>query len=234
MLFDKALKVYKNEGLLSVITSAFRYFSNKVLLYETYYLVKLTMGYKQTVQKRRADFADEITSRKIVSNVQADEIAREYEDFRPHAKNARRILDAGGIAICIYVGKELASYAWIATSKNAMKVLSHMPMYVDFDNKEFYVSYDYTIPKYRRKGLRYYKLRHNHKIFKEMGLEFEISAVRTNNYAVIKANSDRPEQMVYAKVRLFKLLGMRFWKETPMNTYAHELADRMDTKSKSL
>ena len=64
-----------------------------------------------------------------------------------------------------------------------------------------------------------------------MGLQFERSAIRVDNYMALKANLDRPEQMIYAKGRRIKLLGMRFWKETPMQVYARELAVQIGSRS---
>jgi len=230
MLVRKVLQIYKDEGLLSVIRRAFAYIFHNVLSYETYYLTKLPVQYAQAKQKRQVDFADEITGKWIESNKQADEVAKEFEDFRPYAKNARRILDAGGIAACIYVGKELANYSWKAINETAMKTMSHMPTYVDFKNKEFYAGYEYTVPKYRRTGLRYYKLCFEYSILQEMGMEIERSAIRTNNYAALKANSDRPERLGYARGRSTRFMGLRFWKEIPMNVPIHEIAEKIDSK----
>jgi len=231
MLVRKVLQIYKDEGLLSVIRRSFAYIFHNVLSYETYYLIKIAVQDGQIKQPKQIDFADELTNQWIESNKQADELAREYEDFRLHARNAHRILDAGGIATCTYIGKELANFGWVATNKTAMKAMSHMPMYVDFDNKEVYASYSYTVPKYRRKGLRYHRLFFRYKMFTEKGLEIERSAMRTNNYVSLKANSDRPEYMITARGRSFRIMGLSFWKETPMNVHAREIVDKMDSPS---
>jgi len=228
MLFERALKVYRDEGLLFVIRRAFAYIFHNVLSYETYYLIKIAVQDGQIKQTKRVDFADEITSKWIESNKQADEIAKEFEDFRLHARNAHRILNAGGIATCTYVGKELAGFGWIATNETAMKAMTDIPLYIDFENKEVYAGYAYTVPKYRRKGLRYYRLFFRYQMFKEKGLEVERSAINTSNYVSLKANSDRAEYMITARGRSFRIMGLSFWKETPMNVHAREIVDKMD------
>jgi len=228
MMLKKVLQVYKNEGLFSVARRSFAYMFHNILSCESYYLVKITVQDEQTTQKKKIDFTDELSSKWIESNIQADEIAKEYEDFRPYAKNAHRILDAGGIATCTYVGKEFANISWIATTKNAMTAMSRMPMYVGFENKEIYAGYSYTVPRYRRRGLRYYRYLHVYPILKEKGIETERTAIRSNNYAALKANADRPNHIVYTKAHLFRIMGLSFWKETPMNVHAREIVDKMD------
>jgi len=226
-LVNKVLQIYRDEGALSLMKRMLSFLFSKILLYETYYLTKIHIEDSLIKQPKPVDFADKLTFKWIESNYQAEEIAREYEDFRPYTKNAHQRLDAGGIAVCTYVDKELACYAWVAINESGMKAMSHMPVTIDFDNKEVYSSYSYTIPKYRRKGIRYYRLRFRYKMFVEKGVEVLCSAIRTNNYASLKANSDRPKYMITAKVYILKILGLRFFKETPINVKAQKIVDSM-------
>jgi len=230
MMFKKVLMIYKNEGVFSVIKSVFHYLFQNILSYETYYLLKIHVKDSQIKQKKPVDFADKLTFKWIESNVEANELSKEFEDFRSYTTKAHHILDAGGTAICIYVGKEVASTAWLATSKTAMKTMTDLPVHVDFNNKEVYSGYSYTIPKYRRSGLRYYRLRFRYKMFTEKGFEILCSAIRTNNYVSLKANSDRPAHTVTAKVHILKILGLRFWKEYPVNITFTDVLDKMPGK----
>jgi len=52
----------------------------------------------------------------VSSNSQADELAGEHEDFRLYHINAAQMLDAGTMASCRYIGKEVANICWIATT----------------------------------------------------------------------------------------------------------------------
>ena len=230
-MFSKVLFIYKNEGLLSLVKRSLAHVFHNILSYEAYYVVRLHVQYAQAKQERQPDFTDEITGKWIESNEQADEIAKEFEDFRPYANNACRILDAGGIAACIYVGSEFAGFSWLATTQKAMKAISHVPVYVDFKNAEFFSGFDYTAPNYRRRGLRFYKLRYRYSILEKMGKGIEYGIIRTNNYAALRANSDVTERICCARARVFKLLGMRFWKQTPMNISVRELVDKMNSTS---
>jgi len=229
MLFDKALTVYKKEGLLPLIRSIFAYISQNILSYETYYLTKISVQEVEFKQKKQKDFIDKLTNKHIKSNVEADELAKEFEDFRSHRADAKRILDAGGIAFCQYAGKEVTNITWIATSKTAMKTMSDLPMRVDFDNKEVYSGYMYTVPKYRRRGLKYHRQAYWYRIMKEMGLGIKRSAIRANNsVALIGANQSGQE--IYGKARYFRIIGLKFWKEYPVNITFTDVLDKMPGK----
>lgn len=227
MILKRVIKLHNNEGLLSVIRRSLRYIFRNVFSYETYYLLKRTVQDVESKPKKKIDFVNELTTKSIKSNAQADEIAKEFEDFRPYYINAHRILDTGGIAYCLYVGKEVANIGWIAITEVAKKAMADIPMHVDFDNKEAYLGYSYTVPKYRRRGLRYYHMLLRHQTLKEMGIETRRAAIRTNNYASLIAAKDIPSRMVYAKARYLRFMGLRFWKEYPMNNTAQEIVDKM-------
>jgi len=231
MIFNKVLKVYRNEGLVSVIKSTLAYLFQNILSYETYYLTKLSIQSVEIKQKSQTDFIDKLTFKHIKSNAEADEIAKEFEDFRSYTTNAKRILDAGGIAFCQYVGKEAANTCWIATSKTAMKTMTDLPMRVDFDNNEVYSGYMYSVPKYRRSGLRYSRQVFRYGIMKEMGLEIRRSAIRTNNFVALYA-AHKTGQTAYAKARYLRILGLKLWKESPMNSTLTDVLDKMSGKEK--
>ena len=230
-MLKRVLVIFRNEGLLYMFRHSFAYVFQNILSYETYYLIIMAIKNGGITSKKQIDFAGELTFRWIESNVQADEVAREFEDFRSYTTNARQILDCGGYASCNYVGKELAGFSWMADTATAMKALTNLPLYVDFDRKEMYAGYAYTRPKFRRKGLRYYSLLFKYQNLLKKGLETERSAIRANNYVSIKANSDRQGHVVYAKAHYLRFLGFKFWKEVPMNITTKELADKMNRTS---
>jgi len=226
MIFDKMVSVYKAEGLLSLIQRSSGYLLQNVISYQTYYLIKRNIQDIELEPLKKVDNVGEVITKSIQSNKQADEIAAEYEDFRPYVTNAHRILDAGGIAFCLYVGKDVACAGWIATTETARRAMTDIPMYVDFDNKEAYLGYTYTVPKYRGKRLAYYRSFLRARFLREMGIITKRYAIRTNNHAAINASKFTPSRIVYSRARYLKLMGFKFWKEIPMNTPLGEVVDK--------
>jgi hypothetical protein len=78
------------------------------------------------------DFALKIVS----TNEEADELEAQGLEFRSQVLNARKRLDKGAIAFCIFVGKELANVSWVAMTLEAKNSLGQPPFRVDFSNNE--------------------------------------------------------------------------------------------------
>ena len=169
---------------------------------------------------------DNIRQTRNNNGVLNDTIAREYEDFRPYITNARQILDVGGIAFCLYVGKDVACVGWIATTKTAQRAMTDIPLFVDFDNKEAYLGYTYTVPKYRGKRLAYYRSFLRAQFLRDMGIVIKRYVIRTNNYAAINAAKFTPSRIVYARARYIKCIGFKFWKEMSMEITLGEVAKK--------
>jgi hypothetical protein len=153
------------------------------------------------------------------NNTDADELAREYEDFRNVIFDARRMLDKNAVAFCIYSGKELAHVTWLAFDPKAQKAIYAMPYKVDFSNAEACVGGTYTDPKFRGKGLMVYGNHLKFKYLKGIGIKVLKHAIKTDNPASITGYA-RFSPMVKAKCRYFKLFGFRYWKESPVQDQA--------------
>ena len=69
---------------------------------------------------------------------------------------ARRNLDKGAIAFCIFVNGEVAHIGFVAMSEEAKNTVDHMPYKVDFSNNEACTGATETVPEYRSKGLMGY------------------------------------------------------------------------------
>jgi len=232
MIVERAAKVYKNEGITAVFRSTLRYVLKNVFSHETYYLLKRVVADVELRPEKQIDFISELTTSAIKSNAEADEIARGFEDFRSYTMNAHRILDAGGIAFCLYIGKEVANIGWIAVTERAKNAMTDIPFHVAFDNNEAYLGYSYTVPKFRRKRLRYYGSLLRYQLMREMGIETKRSAIRTNNYAALNASNFKKGQIIYARARYLRFMGLKFWKEYPMEVPLQEVIDTMSDKNK--
>jgi len=217
MLIEKAKKVYRNEGLLSFIRRTGSFILKKVVSYDTYYLVKRSIqDLEVEPEKYKPDIAG-LVMMLVSSNSQADELAGEHEDFRLYHINAAQMLDAGVMASCIYIGKEIANICWIATTEAAKKTMTDIPYQVDFSNKECCFGNSYTIPQYRRIGLRRYGTRMRYRIIKNMGMETMRHPVNTKNMVGLIASDSKAGQQVYARAYRVNILGLKYWKEIPLS-----------------
>jgi len=87
------------------------------------------------------------------SNRDADELSKNFTDFRKVIFQSRKMLDKGAVAFCIYSEKELAHITWLALNEKAQKSINTLPYNVDFKSGEACVGGTYTEPRFRGKGL---------------------------------------------------------------------------------
>jgi len=225
VLFRKARYIFQTEGLIPLLRAGFSFLVGYFLQYGTYYL------YEYAVKERNeADFMPRMqnfTFNVVATNQQADELAADGLDFRSHVINARRRLDKGAIAFCVFINGELAYIGWVAMTEEAKKSLTQLPIQVDFSNNEAYTGGVVTNPKYRRMALLVYGYFKKLQFLKERRRVAVRAVVATNNVATQRACAklgSRP----YAEARYFKLLWWRFWKEkllTPAS--GHDQSDKL-------
>ncbi len=182
--------------------------------YENYYL------YEHTFKERNeADFlprTQDFTFKIVSSNQQADELAAAGLEFRSNFANARRGLDKGAIAFCVFIGQELAHIGWAALSEEARKLFESLPYYgVNFSNKQACTGGTWTNPKYRGKGLMTYGYLKRFQFLKEKGIKSSRNAVEAGNIASQKVHAKFGPK-IYAKARYLKILWWKYWKETPI------------------
>ncbi len=211
---SKIKQVLQTEGLIPLLRRGFPFLLSYFLKYGTFYL------YKHTLKERtEADFAPRIqgfTLKVVSTNKQADQIsANGLEDFRQQFINARRGLDKGAIAFCVYVGNELAHIGWVAMSREAKNTFDGLPYYVDFTNKEACTGGTVTIPKYRGKGLMAYGYFVRFQFLRQKGIVTTRNAVKISNTASHKVMAKFGPNM-YAKARYLKVLWWKFWRETQL------------------
>jgi len=215
VLFSRAKDIFQTEGLRPLLSRGFaRYFFQ----YRTFYLYK-----RSVIERNEADFLPRIqnfTVKIVSTNQQADELAADSIDFRSRFVNARRCLDKGAIAFCIFVDRELAHLAWVAMSEEAKNTFDYLPYHVEFSNKEACTGGAVTIPKYRGKGLLTYSHVKRDNFLSERGIITVRNAVATNNIATQKVQV-RDGPSICAKARYLKILWWKFWKETPLIETSH-------------
>ena len=78
----------------------------------------------------------EIPIKIVATSQQADEMAADGFDFRLRFVTARRCLDKGATAFCIFSRREIAHIGWVATSEEAKNTFDPPPYQVDFSNRQ--------------------------------------------------------------------------------------------------
>ena len=105
-MLGAAREIWQKEGLWPLVSRGLPFLMRYIFQFSTVYI------YEHTIKERKeADFMPGIpdfTVRVVSSNQQADELAPEGFEFRPFVFYARRILDRGGVAFCIFIEGELA------------------------------------------------------------------------------------------------------------------------------
>lgn len=219
-LFTVAKRVFQTEGLPTLLTRGFAFLIGNFFQYGNYYLYEIDILEVLEQNKKPDDFLPEIPNLtlKIVStNEQADELNKEGFEFRSQFINARKRLDRGAIAFCIFMGRELANIGWITLTQQAKDSLHELPFKVDFSNNEACTGGALTKPKYRNMGLMRYNYFKRLEFLKENGRLKDRAAVDKDNVAS-QVGVAKISDNIYAEARFLKIMWCKFWKEKPLTT----------------
>jgi len=212
-MLKRAKDIQQTEGLKTLLKRGFAFVRVFFFDYGEYFL------YEHTLEDgNEADFLPNIqdyTFKIISNNKEADELAAIGSDFRRRFVSARRSLDKGAIAFCIFVKGEIVHIGFVAMSEEAKKTFDPMPYKVDFSNKEACTGGVETITRYRGEGLMAYGHFKRFEFLREKGIVVSRNAVAKSNIASQKAHAKFGPR-IYAEARYLKLLRWRFWKEKPL------------------
>lgn len=213
-MLKRAKDILKTEGLKPLLTRGFDFVKVWFFVYGDYYLYEYTLK-----ERNEADFLPEIqdfTLKIISSNEEADKLAEAIgSDFRRRFVKARRMLDKGAIAFCIFVKGEIVHIGWVALNEEAHRAVDNLPYKVDFSNNEACTGGTQTIPQYRSKGLMAYCYFKRFEFLREKGVVVSRNAVAKSNIASQKAHA-KFNPRVCAEAKQLRLLWWHFWKEKPL------------------
>jgi signal peptidase I len=210
VLFTKAGHILRTEGpaALSRRGAAFLFWQLKHLArrafdYRVVYL------YEHTLKERpETDFLpmmQDYTFHIITTNQQADELAANgFQDLRKHWRTARQGLEAGAIAFCVFVGRELAHVGWVAMNNKAKDTFDSLPYRVGFSSNEACTGGTWTWPKYRGKGLMKYIYFKRFQYLWERGIKTSRNAVGVDNAASQKVHAKFGPR-IYARARYLRV-----------------------------
>ena len=221
-LFARAGHKLKTEGAAALLKTAAAFFDGRLKrLSRSLFGYSVVYLYEHTMKARsEADFLPSMQDYlyKIVSNnQQADELAQNgFQDFRRIWQAARRGLDTGGIAFCVFSGRELAHIGWVATSGEAKDTFDPLPYHVDFSSNEACTGGTWTSPKYRSQGLMKYIYFKRFQFLRENGIKISRNAVDIGNVTSHKVHAKFGPR-IYARARYLKLGKWYLKKETPVS-----------------
>lgn len=217
-LLRRAKLILQKEGLIPPVRRGLPFVARLVSRYIFQYWTRYLVEDDLSVEKNEADFLPRIQKfnfKMVSTNVEADELEKEGLGFRSQIINARENLDKGAIAICIFVGQELASISWAAMTQQAKDALEKMPYKVDFSNGEVCHEGLWTNPLYRGLGLAPYGAFKRLQFMRESGKVVARGSVAKGNISSRQAAAKHGTK-IYAEARYLKILWWKWCKEKPL------------------
>ncbi len=151
----------------------------------------------------------------VEENASADRLSEGRCDFRDAVPGARRALDSGAVAFCLYNGREVAHVGWLATSLRGRRALDRLGYEVRFDRGEGWTGAAFTMPRFRNRGLLAYSCLRRFEFLCDAGIAVSRAAVATDNASSHHVTM-RFEPRVYAIGHQLRILTWRRWTERPV------------------
>jgi signal peptidase I len=210
VLYTEAGHILRTEGSMALLKRGATFLSWRVKrLARRAFEYRVVYLYEHTIKERpETDFLPAMqnyTLKIVATNQEADELAKNgFQDLRKHWRTARQGLEAGGIAFCVFVGRELAHIGWVAMSYKAKNTCDSLPYRVGFSSGEACTGGSWTWPKYRGKGLMKYIYFKRFQYLLEKGIKTSRNAVEVTNIASQKVHA-RFNPRIYARARYLRL-----------------------------
>ncbi len=150
----------------------------------------------------------------VASNETAERISDTRRDFREIVPRARRALDSGAVAFCLYCGREVAHVGWLATSREGRRALDRLGYEVPFERGEGWTGAAFTVPRFRNRGLLAYSCLRRFEFLADSGIAISRAAVATDNTASHHVTMQF-QPRVYAIGHQLRILSWRRWTERP-------------------
>lgn len=215
-LISKARQVHRTQGLAHLLRRGLAFAFRQFFAYDTYYLYEDDgSGYRRLRESDVLPRVEGVSFRVIRTNEEAAALESRGFIFRECIPDARERLAKGAIAFCTFVGSDLATVTWLATTQQAQDSLNEPPVKVDFARNEAWCGGSWTNPRYRRARL------HTYNSYWMIDYCYSNGVVR-DRYAIAKRNAaalgadDGFGNTRYGEGRLLKLLWWRSWNERPL------------------
>lgn len=198
----RARHILQQHGIIGLLKRGFKYCLDWVFRYEPFYIhLHFPDGIDTFNEKDFLPALDSWDYFVVQDNKEADELESRGFEFRSAIFMSRRALDAGGIAILLFVNKKIASINWIALNPAAQKILGEPPKKINFADRESITSGAQTLPEFRNKGLFAYTMFKTREYLKGRGIVRDWGLTSRRNKVSV------------AVVRKFnpKCVGMGYW-----------------------
>jgi hypothetical protein len=203
----------KEEGPFCLLKKGMTFLGHYFFENQTY------LVYEYAIKKRNeAEFQPRLRDycvHVICNNRQADDLEVKGFKFRSSYIYARTNLDKGAIAVCIFVGRELAHISWVALTREAKQFIDYIPFQIDFANNEACTGSALTFPKFRGSGLGAYGFFMKLEILRQMGIKIARCSVAANNIASQKSLA-KFDPKIKSTGRYLRILWWHSWKEIPV------------------
>ncbi|MDY6917398.1 MAG: hypothetical protein SVP26_05550 [Chloroflexota bacterium] len=215
-LLERARRIRETEGTPALLRHTLSLASESLFEYRSLWLYAEPVDAHQEYDE--AEFlprVDNLRFEVVRSNRQADELEAQGFAFRSCARNTPERLDGGAVALCTFVGKDLASICWVALTQEAMDALPEPPFKVDFDNGEACGADAWTNPRYRRRGLAAHRTLKTHQFYQQNGVTIGRTAYRKDTVYPERLAA-RFNRTRHGEARYLRVLWWRFWWERPL------------------
>jgi hypothetical protein len=214
-LFSRVKTPFMKGGKLRTLVReglAFSRIYNKSIVY----IFEVTL--KERNEAASLPKIDNTTFRILTNKTQIDELINNNFNlvFKPSLMKNR--LEKGAIAFCIFIRKDLVSIGWAGMTETAQKAFNDYPYKIDFANNNACIGGNWTHPQYRNKGLATYRMFIEDQFLVEKGVIKHRCIIETSNAPAIRVHEKSHEGLdnrIVAKVVYLRILGLRFWRETP-------------------
>ena len=218
-LLERARRIYHTEGLGPLARRGASFAARCFFDYQGYYLtVRWLDNARQGEEAPPVPQVDDLSLKTVATNGEADELQADGYCFRshPHFVDARKALDSGATAFCLFVGRELAAISWVALTQRAMDALNEPPIKLDFARGESFSGSVWTNPKYRRMGFRTYRSYKLRQFLRERGVVAILGYTTEKDAAAATRIAAEAGRTIYARGRFVRILWWKSWKETPI------------------
>ena len=206
-LLGRAAQVRREEGIVGLIRATVRRYIFRVTYFHLY-----VHHHEPPLFVPPIVTLPEHSERFIWNNAEADEVATEHEDLRDMMRHARRGLDSGAAAFCVYSGWRLAHVAWVATTRKGRRAIDPLDYKIDFDAGEAWTGAAYTTPEFRRRGLLGHDCLRRFEYLMDLGVKVSRAAIDVKNESSHRVTM-RFHPDVIGIGRQVKFLGLRWWSQ---------------------
>ena len=200
------------EGISSLVFRIFSHYFKYIFHYQQYYLLQHTI-----FEGKESEFIPNIDGYEvkiIQSNEDAEKLYALGYNFCSFWLLANRRLERGGIAVCIFIEKNLVNIGWIALTRESKCIIDRLPYDIDFDSEACFAG-SRTDPKYRGKGLMKFNEYRKYRVLFDKGIMTARSHIQIDNIRSQKAQIKFAPK-VYAKARYLVIFPWKSWKESPL------------------